>query len=91
MKTIARFSVVALALAASACTRTASTSAAAAPDEQIATTSSAAATQADVLATSAGEVRIVPVYHGTLRLEIDGAVVWIDPWSKGSLEGPKAD
>lgn len=45
----------------------------------------------DVLPTSAGDVRIVPVYHGTLRLEIDGTIVWIDPWSKGDLSGPKAD
>ncbi|WP_169788789.1 MBL fold metallo-hydrolase [Vulgatibacter incomptus] len=31
------------------------------------------------------------MHHGTLRLELDGAVVWIDPWSEGDLSGPKAD
>ena len=45
----------------------------------------------DALATSAGEVRIVPVHHGTLRLELPGKVIWIDPWSEGDLSGPKAD
>lgn len=45
----------------------------------------------DVIATSEGKVRVVPVMHGTLRLEMEETVVWIDPWSQASLEGPKAD
>jgi L-ascorbate metabolism protein UlaG (beta-lactamase superfamily) len=45
----------------------------------------------DVFETSAGPVKIHPVYHATLWLEIGSKVVWIDPWSKGKLDGPKAD
>lgn len=44
-----------------------------------------------MLATSAGRVEFHPVHHGTLRLTIGERVVWIDPWSKGELDGPKAD
>lgn len=45
----------------------------------------------DVIPTSAGKLRIVPVRHGTLRLEIEETIVWIDPWSEAPLDGPKAD
>lgn len=45
----------------------------------------------DLVPTSAGQVRVVPVHHGTLRLEIGETIVWVDPWSKAPLEGPKAD
>jgi len=77
-------------LAASACSRSATVSSVSAPAETT-TVAAATAPQADVFSTSAGDVRIVPVHHGTLRLEIDGTVVWIDPWSQGDLSGPKAD
>ena len=41
---------------------------------------------------SVGDVMVTPVYHGTVRLEHDGLVVWIDPWSKANMEGAaKAD
>jgi L-ascorbate metabolism protein UlaG (beta-lactamase superfamily) len=46
---------------------------------------------ADTFATSAGPVKIHPVYHATLWLEIGSKIVWVDPWSKGKLDGPKAD
>lgn len=45
----------------------------------------------DLLPTSVGQVRFVPVHHGTLRMEIGETIVWIDPWSEGPLAGPKAD
>lgn len=50
-----------------------------------------AADKQDVLATSAGLVKIHPVHHGTVRLEIGDKVVWVDPYSKGDLGGPRAD
>jgi len=95
--------LVAMLLAASACSRTATVSPTTLPapavageggDALIASARDdgrAAPAGGDVLATSAGDVRIVPVYHGTLRLEIDGTTVWIDPWSQGDLSGPEAD
>ncbi|WAS90761.1 MBL fold metallo-hydrolase [Nannocystis punicea] len=45
----------------------------------------------DVLETSAGRVELHPVHHGTVRLSIGDKVVWVDPWSKADLSGPKAD
>lgn len=47
---------------------------------------------ADVLPTSAGEVRITPVRHGTVLLEIAGKAWCVDPWSQADLSSlPKAD
>lgn len=45
----------------------------------------------DVFETGAGPVTIHPVLHATLWLEIGKKIVWVDPWSKGKLDGPKAD
>lgn len=45
----------------------------------------------DTLATSAGVVKIHPINHATLRLEIADKIVWIDPTTKADLTGPKAD
>src|SRR5262245_32279560 len=45
----------------------------------------------DVLETSAGRVEFHPVHHGTVRVSIGDRTVWIDPWSKAKLDGPKAD
>ncbi len=50
-----------------------------------------AADKQDALATSAGLVKIHPVNHATVRLEIGDKVVWVDPTSKGDLGGPRAD
>jgi len=47
--------------------------------------------ESDLLPTAVGPVRFVPVHHGTLWMEIGETIVWVDPWSAGSLEGPKAD
>jgi L-ascorbate metabolism protein UlaG (beta-lactamase superfamily) len=38
-----------------------------------------------------GAVKVTPVYHGTVRIEGQGLVLWVDPWSKAKLDGPKAD
>lgn len=46
---------------------------------------------ADTLTTSAGPVKIHPVQHATLWLEVGDRIVWVDPWSKADLTGPKAD
>ena len=48
--------------------------------------------QADVEHTSAGDLRIMPIYHGSLMLEFAGHVIHIDPWSQGDYTGlPPAD
>lgn len=36
-----------------------------------------------------GDITITPVYHASMMWEVDGRVVWFDPWSKGALEGRK--
>lgn len=46
---------------------------------------------ADTLVTSAGSIELHPVQHATLWMKLGGKVVWVDPWSKGKLDGPKAD
>lgn len=47
---------------------------------------------ADTLSTSAGEVKITPVKHGTVLLEISGKNWYVDPWSQADLSSlPKAD
>jgi L-ascorbate metabolism protein UlaG (beta-lactamase superfamily) len=48
--------------------------------------------QADVERTSAGDLRIMPIYHGSIMLEFAGQVIHIDPWSQGDYTGlPPAD
>jgi L-ascorbate metabolism protein UlaG (beta-lactamase superfamily) len=48
--------------------------------------------QADVIQTSHGELRITPIYHGSVMLEFGGKVIHVDPWSKGDFTGfPPAD
>src|SRR5713226_7335697 len=48
--------------------------------------------QADVVHTSAGDLRLMPVYHGSVMLEFGGHVIHIDPWSQGDYMGlPLAD
>ena len=45
-----------------------------------------------LLDSSAGPIRITPVYHSTTRIELGGKVLWLDPWSKANLaDQPKAD
>ena len=38
---------------------------------------------ADVFKTSKGELRITPLYHGSVMLEFGGTVIDVDPWSRG--------
>ena len=46
----------------------------------------------DVVKTSQGEVRITPIQHGSVMLEIDGKIWHADPWSRGDYSSrPKAD
>ena len=47
---------------------------------------------ADTVSTSAGDVKITPVMHGTVLLEIDGRAWYLDPWSRADYASlPKAD
>lgn len=47
---------------------------------------------ADTVSTSAGDVKITPVMHGTVLLEIDGRAWYVDPWSNADYTSlPKAD
>ena len=48
--------------------------------------------QADVIHTSRGELRLTPIYHGSVMLEFGGKVIHVDPWSQGDFTGfPQAD
>jgi L-ascorbate metabolism protein UlaG (beta-lactamase superfamily) len=48
--------------------------------------------QADVIQTSRGELRLTPIYHGSVMLEFGGMVIHVDPWSQGDFTGlPPAD
>ena len=50
------------------------------------------ASGADMVSTSAGNVKITPVLHGTVLLEIEGRAWYVDPWSRGDYSSlPKAD
>jgi L-ascorbate metabolism protein UlaG (beta-lactamase superfamily) len=47
---------------------------------------------ADVVHTSKGDLRITPLYHGSVMLEFGGKVIHVDPWSMGDYTGiPPAD
>ena len=51
-----------------------------------------AAPGADMVSTSAGNVKITPVLHGTVLLEIEGRAWYVDPWSRADYSAlPKAD
>ena len=48
--------------------------------------------QVDVIQTSRGELRIMPIYHGSVMLEFGGNVIHVDPWSQGDYTDlPQAD
>jgi L-ascorbate metabolism protein UlaG (beta-lactamase superfamily) len=52
----------------------------------------AAPSAPDILPTSLGDLRITPVHHATVLLEIAGKAIYLDPWTEGKLDGrPKAD
>src|SRR5579872_5737898 len=49
-------------------------------------------TQVDVIKTSGGELRVRPLYHGSVMLEFGGKVIHVDPWSQADYDGiPQAD
>lgn len=53
---------------------------------------SALAASGDVVKTSAGDLKITPVMHGSVMFEIAGQVWHIDPWSRADYSSlPKAD
>jgi hypothetical protein len=45
----------------------------------------------DSWGTTSGMIDFHPVQHATLWMQVGDRVVWVDPWSKAKLEGPKAD
>ena len=48
--------------------------------------------QADVIKTSQGELKLTPLYHGSVMLEFGGKVIHVDPWSRGDFTDiPQAD
>jgi L-ascorbate metabolism protein UlaG (beta-lactamase superfamily) len=48
--------------------------------------------QADVIKTSQGDLKITPLYHGSVMLEFGGKVIHVDPWSRGDFTDiPQAD
>src|ERR1700726_949606 len=48
--------------------------------------------QTDAIQTSRGELRLTPLYHGSVMLEFGGKVIHVDPWSQGDYTGiPPAD
>ncbi len=51
----------------------------------------ATATTTDRFETTAGPLTVHPVQHATFWFELGDKVVWVDPWSKAKLDGPKAD
>jgi L-ascorbate metabolism protein UlaG (beta-lactamase superfamily) len=54
--------------------------------------SAASNRQVDVVQTSRGELRVMPIYHGSVMLEFGGKEIYIDPWSQGDFTGlPLAD
>jgi len=50
------------------------------------------ARETDTFGTSAGPVRITPIYHASLMMEAAGKTIYVDPWGKGNFDGlPQAD
>jgi L-ascorbate metabolism protein UlaG (beta-lactamase superfamily) len=48
--------------------------------------------QSDVIQTSRGPLKLMPLYHGSVMLEFAGKVIHVDPWSAGDYTGiPAAD
>ncbi len=46
----------------------------------------------DVVRTGGGELRVMPIFHGSVMLEYHGVVIHIDPWGQADYSGlPPAD
>lgn len=55
-------------------------------------TAAICAAQPDTFKTAAGELKITPVKHGTVLLQIAGKAWYVDPWSQAEFSTlPKAD
>jgi L-ascorbate metabolism protein UlaG (beta-lactamase superfamily) len=63
-----------------------------APSPSAAALPPAAALPSDVFPTSAGELRVTPIHHGTLRFDFGGKIIYVDPTAEAKVAGmPKAD
>ena len=48
--------------------------------------------QADVVQTSKGPLKLMPIYHGSVMLEFGGKIIHVDPWSQADYTAlPQAD
>jgi L-ascorbate metabolism protein UlaG (beta-lactamase superfamily) len=48
--------------------------------------------QTDLIESSAGALRITPLFHGSVMLDFGGTIIHIDPWSQADYTGlPQAD
>lgn len=46
----------------------------------------------DVIQTSRGPLRVMPIFHGSVMLEFEGKVIHVDPWGQADYSGlPPAD
>jgi len=91
------FIVTLLASFATACSKPSETASQKASPPPAATpspapTADAAGRPSDVLSTSAGDLRIVPIHHGSVLFELGGKAYYVDPFHEGNFDGlPKAD
>ena len=47
---------------------------------------------ADTVSTDSGDIEILPILHGSLRLDFDGKIYYVDPYGKGDYsQAPLAD
>lgn len=48
--------------------------------------------QTDIVETSKGPLRLTPLYHGSVMLEFNGKIIYVDPWGQADFTGlPQAD
>ncbi len=48
--------------------------------------------QTDMVETSRGPLRLTPLYHGSVMLEFNGKIIYVDPWGQADFTGlPQAD
>lgn len=81
------------ALLLASCTKTpAPASTATTPPMSAASSAGRSKKATDTFATSKGDVRVTPILHASLLLEVAGQAIYIDPFGKGDFVGlPKAD
>lgn len=81
------------ALLLAACTKTpAPASTATTPPTSAASSAVRSKKATDTFPTSKGDVRVTPILHASVLLEVAGQAIYIDPLSKGDFVGlPKAD